>query len=256
MPNRTAIVGEWNFCTDDALARWSWRPPCLVVAPACPMCATHQVARDQQAAGDQRAARDQPAARDAAAHAGALERFSESASGGEPPLGWQPWIIHPRKRKTSYRIVRDGIAVLAASASSSASGLMARRARPAPAPGAALALARRRAASPTPTTVMDRARTPRSGGARVRRRQDPLADPRPDVLRARQAPFGQRLALRDADVHLGNRRPVRMLENPHSARIRKMIVDSGPGELKRWRMHRRNIVEDYRRAPSAPNRVA
>lgn len=33
-----------------------------------------------------------------------------------------------------------------------------------------------------------------------------------------------------------------------SDRIRKVVVDSGPSQLNLWRLHRRRIVEDYRRA--------
>lgn len=36
--------------------------------------------------------------------------------------------------------------------------------------------------------------------------------------------------------------------NPRSDRIRKIVVDSGPGELRRWRDHRRNLATDFRLA--------
>jgi len=36
--------------------------------------------------------------------------------------------------------------------------------------------------------------------------------------------------------------------NPRSDRIRKIVVDSGPAELRRWRDHRRNLAEDFRLA--------
>jgi len=36
--------------------------------------------------------------------------------------------------------------------------------------------------------------------------------------------------------------------NPRSDRIRKIVVDSGPAELRRWREHRRNLAEDFRLA--------
>ncbi len=228
-------------------------------------CAGPTEVRDQPAARDQSAARDQPAARDqqasrvSAARAGALERFSESASEGEPPVGWQPWIIHPRKRKTSYRIVRDGgIAVLAASASGSASGLMARvavdpRQRPVLRwrwrADALVADADNGDGSreDAPLRVVlafdgDKTRLP------IR---DQMFFERVKLLSGNDLPYATLMYI------WGNRRPVgTVLENPHSARIRKLIVDSGPGELRRWRMHRRNIVEDYRRAFGAePGRL-
>ncbi len=36
--------------------------------------------------------------------------------------------------------------------------------------------------------------------------------------------------------------------NPRSDRIRKIVVDSGPAELRRWRDHRRNLAADFRLA--------
>ncbi len=36
--------------------------------------------------------------------------------------------------------------------------------------------------------------------------------------------------------------------NPRSDRIRKIVVDSGPAELRRWRDHRRNLADDFRLA--------
>lgn len=36
--------------------------------------------------------------------------------------------------------------------------------------------------------------------------------------------------------------------NPRSDRIRKIVVDSGPTELRRWREHRRDLAADFRLA--------
>ena len=36
--------------------------------------------------------------------------------------------------------------------------------------------------------------------------------------------------------------------NPRSDRIRKIVVDSGPAELRRWRDHRRDLAADFERA--------
>jgi hypothetical protein len=33
--------------------------------------------------------------------------------------------------------------------------------------------------------------------------------------------------------------------HPRSDRVRKIVVDSGPGELRRWRDHRRNLAADF-----------
>jgi hypothetical protein len=39
-----------------------------------------------------------------------------------------------------------------------------------------------------------------------------------------------------------------VIVNPRSDRIRKIVVDSGSTDLRRWVDHRRNLVEDFRRA--------
>lgn len=39
-----------------------------------------------------------------------------------------------------------------------------------------------------------------------------------------------------------------VIVNPRTDRIRKIVVDSGPTELKRWREHRRDVAADFRRA--------
>jgi hypothetical protein len=47
------------------------------------------------------------------------------------------------------------------------------------------------------------------------------------------------------DAHL----PVgTVVVNPRSDRIRSIVVDSGPGELRRWRDHRRDLAADFRHA--------
>lgn len=39
-----------------------------------------------------------------------------------------------------------------------------------------------------------------------------------------------------------------VIANPRTDRIRKIVVDSGPGGLRQWRDHRRNLADDFRRA--------
>ena len=39
-----------------------------------------------------------------------------------------------------------------------------------------------------------------------------------------------------------------VIVNPRTDRVRKIVVDSGPAELKRWREHRRDVAADFRRA--------
>jgi hypothetical protein len=45
------------------------------------------------------------------------------------------------------------------------------------------------------------------------------------------------------------RKPVdTVVVNPRSDRIRKLVVDSGPGHLGTWRVHQRDLVADFERA--------
>ncbi len=39
-----------------------------------------------------------------------------------------------------------------------------------------------------------------------------------------------------------------MVVNPRTDRVRKIVVDSGPSQLGRWRDHRRDLRQDFRRA--------
>ncbi len=39
-----------------------------------------------------------------------------------------------------------------------------------------------------------------------------------------------------------------VIVNPRSDRIRKIVVDSGTGQLRQWRDHRRSLVADFQRA--------
>jgi hypothetical protein len=51
--------------------------------------------------------------------------------------------------------------------------------------------------------------------------------------------------------HLG-----RTLIHTRTDRVRKIVLDAGPGAARRWREHRRNLAEDYRQAfGEAPGRL-
>ncbi len=51
----------------------------------------------------------------------------DAVAAGDLPDGWQPWTIHPSKRRTVYRLeTRDSGIALRADAESSASGLITR----------------------------------------------------------------------------------------------------------------------------------
>lgn len=42
--------------------------------------------------------------------------------------------------------------------------------------------------------------------------------------------------------------PGQVVVHPRTDRVRKIVVDAGPAQIRRWREHRRDLVADFRRA--------
>ncbi len=63
------------------------------------------------------------------------------------------------------------------------------------------------------------------------------------ALTGEMPPYATLMYVWDANAPVGS-----VIVNPRSDRVRKIVVDSGPGELRRWRDHRRDIAADFRRA--------
>lgn len=63
------------------------------------------------------------------------------------------------------------------------------------------------------------------------------------ALTGEAPPYATLVYVWDARAPVGT-----VVHNPRSDRVRKIVVDSGPAELRRWRDHRRNLREDFRRA--------
>ena len=76
-----------------------------------------------------------------------------------------------------------------------------------------------------------------------------------EALTGERPPFATLMYVWDATAPVGT-----VIINPRSDRIRKIVVDSGPTQLRRWREHRRDLVADYRLAfgdvPGALSSVA
>ncbi|MBA4176587.1 MAG: hypothetical protein C0505_08490 [Leptothrix sp. (in: Bacteria)] len=64
-----------------------------------------------------------------------------------------------------------------------------------------------------------------------------------EVLTGEQPPYATLMYVWDATAPVGS-----VIVNPRSDRIRKIVVDSGPGNLRRWRLHRRDLAADFRLA--------
>jgi len=178
-----------------------------------------------------------------------IPQFS-SAQPGAIPAGWVPWVIHPRKTPTQYTIADlAGSRVLRADARSSASGLMVR-------------------------TDADPMRYPRlhwrwrtegllhdADNTDASREDAPVRvvlafDGDKSTLPVRDRMFFERVKLL-AGVEMpyatlmyiwATRKPLdTVLPNPHTSRVRKLVVSTGEAEVGRWVVHQRDIVEDFRR---------
>jgi hypothetical protein len=64
-----------------------------------------------------------------------------------------------------------------------------------------------------------------------------------EALTGERPPFATLMYVWDATAPVGS-----VIVNPRSDRIRKIVVDSGPEGLRRWREHRRDLAADFRRA--------
>lgn len=42
--------------------------------------------------------------------------------------------------------------------------------------------------------------------------------------------------------------PGQVVVHPRTERVRKIVLDAGPGQIRRWREHRRDLAADFRRA--------
>ena len=63
------------------------------------------------------------------------------------------------------------------------------------------------------------------------------------ALTGEQPPYATLIYVWDAHLPVGT-----VVVNPRSDRVRSIVVDSGPAELRRWRDHRRDLAADFRRA--------
>jgi len=178
-----------------------------------------------------------------------LPQFSATSDGSTLPVGWQPWTINKNKIPTRYSLTEvDQRVVLHAQADSSASGLY-------------VPLVQRDAGTLRwMWKTRDVIRTADNG---VSHRED-------SPLRVFVAFDGDRstLSLRDqlmyemARITTGREMPYATLmyiwggrlppgsvvNNPHTDRVRMIIVDSGTRHTGEWRCHERDLRADYRKA--------
>lgn len=176
----------------------------------------------------------------------------ERGASGDMPAGWEPWILHPSKRKTRYEARgRNGDTVISAHADSAASGL-ARRVNLNPAATPWIEWRWRVDALVPGADNTDRY----AEDSPVRivlafdgdRRKLPLRD-QLFFEQAKLVSGGQEMPYATLMYIWENRQPVdSVITNPNTARVRKIVVSSGESGVGSWQRYRRNFVEDYRRA--------
>lgn len=177
-----------------------------------------------------------------------VPRFS-SQSAGAQPQGWKPWILNRQKAATEYQLAQDGTRIaLRADAVSSASGLYVPLV-----PGkrrqlrwewkadnwieAAENSSRQREDSPLRIFVAF------GGDVSTLPLKDQLMFEMARVTTGREMPYATLMYI------WGARRPVgTVVANPHTDRVRMIVVDSGGGGLGAWRSHERDLQADYRKA--------
>jgi len=179
-----------------------------------------------------------------------LERFSEMAPGGSL-TGWTPMTFDKIEAHTRYTLVDDGgRTVLRADSQASASGLVRKLDED---PGAFPLLSWEWKVN---RVIAKGDVTQKSGDDYPARIYVTFAENPEDLsffqrtrLAAVRMVYGKTPPSAALAYVWGNRAPLGTIHpNPYTDRVQMIVVESGPVHLNRWRMHRRNIVEDFRRA--------
>lgn len=177
--------------------------------------------------------------------------FSAAQPGDPLPAEWRPWVVMPQKTRTAYRLVEAGGRVaLEARAERAASGLV-RVIRvdphrhpilewhwrvPALVPGADPRIATREDAAARVVVSFhgDREKLDFADRAQLRFAK---------ALSGQGLPYATLMYIWANDLPLET-----VVSNPHTGRVRMIVVGSGTRGLGAWRTVRRNLLEDYRRA--------
>jgi hypothetical protein len=207
------------------------------------------------------AAEDADAATPSEVPLGRLPRFSrtpaDAITAHQLTAGWQPWTVNHSKTPTRYTLTEvDQRTVLHAEADSSASGLF-------------VPLTERDAGTLRWTwktrdiiatannSIGQREDAPLrlfvafSGDKSTLSLKDLLLDELARVTTGREMPYATLMYI------WARERPVEsVVPNPHTGRVRMIVVDSGRGNANTWRCHARDLRADYRKAfGTDPGRV-
>jgi hypothetical protein len=186
--------------------------------------------------------------------------FSGHPPGEVLPTGWQPWILSPFKRPTSYQLVsREGKTVVRAEAKSSASGLIHPLTLD---PGNYPLLQWRWKVDALITKADNSQKHLEDAPARLvvsfdgdmekLTPQDRMLFDNVRILTGQQMPYATLMYI------WGNRAPREtVIPNKHTSRVRMIVVETGRDKLGNWQDVTRNVIEDYRRAfGEEPGRIS
>ncbi len=174
----------------------------------------------------------------------------ERGAAGGMPTGWEPWILHPSKKRTRYEARgRSGDTVISAYADSAASGLVRRVSLD---PAATPWIEWRWRVDALVPGADNTDRYAEDSPVRVvlafdgDRRKLPLRD-QLFLEQAKLLSGGQEMPYATLMYIWENQQPVdAVITNPHTARVRKIVVSSGGSGVGIWQRYRRNFVDDYR----------
>lgn len=208
-------------------------------------------------AADAEAADEGDAANASPATLATLPLFSVSPRRDQLPVGWQPWTINRNKIPTRYSMVEvDQRVVVHAKADSSASGLYVPL--------------RERDAGVLRWTWKTSGIIRNADNSQGPREDSPLrlfvafdgdkgALPLKDQLMYEMARLTTGREMPYATLMYiwgGQRAEGAVVKNPHTDRVRMIVVDSGAKHANEWRCHERDLRADYRKAfGTDPGRV-
>ncbi|CAG9181901.1 hypothetical protein LMG23992_04616 [Cupriavidus laharis] len=186
-----------------------------------------------------------------------LPRFSSAHLRNRLPVGWQPWTINRNKTPTRYSLAEiDQRVVVHAQADSSASGLYV------PLRDRDAGMLRWTWKTNDIIRNADNGQGPREdsplrlfvafdGDKGSLSLKDQLMYEMARLTTGREMPYATLMYI------WGGKRPEgTVLPNPHTDRVRMIVVDSGMKHANEWRCHERDLRADYRKAfGTDPGRV-
>lgn len=186
-----------------------------------------------------------------------LPLFSASTALATVPVGWQPWTVNRNKLPTRYSLIEtDQRTVLHAEANGSASGLYVPLVQRDP------GTLRWMWKTSDVIRVADNAVSHREdaplrifvafdGDRGTLPLKDQLMYEMARITTGREMPYATLMYI------WGGKRPEgSVLNNPHTDRVRMIVVDSGTRHTSEWRCHERDLRADYRKAFGAePGKV-